>query len=169
MPTLIESLAAVPAESRLGQALTKRAEILRLSEAAHDAVLLPREPGGLSHGLRAALAARMCRHLGDDALATHYDSYVAHSGDLDVASLAHPDGTGGDQLQDAMARHADLLTLAPRQATRNDIEALKAAGLGEADIVRLSELAAFVNYQLRVVAGLKLLKQVQVLKQIKVP
>ena len=68
-----------------------------------------------------------------------------------------------------MARHADLLTLAPRKATRNDIDALKAAGLGEADIVRLSELAAFVNYQLRVIAGLKLLKQVQVLKQVKVP
>jgi uncharacterized protein YciW len=162
MPTLIETLAAVPAETRLGQALTMRAEILRLSEAAHDAVLLPREPGGLSHGLRAALAARMCRHVGDDALAAHYDSYLAHSGDLDVASLAHADGTCGHQLQDAMARHADLLTLAPRQATRNDIEVLKTAGLGEADIVRLSELAAFVNYQLRVIAGLKLLKQVDV-------
>jgi uncharacterized protein YciW len=169
MPTLIETLAAVPAETRLGQALKIRTEILRLSEAAHDAVLLPREPGGLSHGLRAALAARMCRHLDDDALAAHYDSYVAHSGDLDVASLAQPNGTCGHQLQDAMARHADLLTLAPRQATRNHIEALKAAGLGEADIVRLSELAAFVNYQLRVIAGLKLLKQVQVLKQIKAP
>jgi uncharacterized protein YciW len=149
--------------------MNMRAEILRLSEAAHDAVLLPREAGGLSHGLRAALAARMCRHVGDDALAAHYDSYVAHSEDLDAASLAHPYGTCGHQLMDAMARHADLLTLAPRDASRNDIEALKAAGLGEADIVRLSELAAFVNYQLRVIAGLKLLKQVQVLKQVKAP
>lgn len=161
MPTLIESLAGIPSETRLGQALKTRAEILHLSEAAHDAVLLPREPGGLSHGLRAALAARMCRHVGDDALAAHYDSYLAHSADLDVASLAHPDGTCGHRLHDAMARHADLLTLAPRKATRNDIEALTAAGLGEADIVRLAELAAFVNYQLRVVAGLKLLKQVE--------
>src|SRR4051794_28518871 len=92
MPTLIETLAAVPPEGRLGQALHKRAEILRLSEAAHDAVLLPREPGGLSHGLRAALAARMCRHVGNDALAAHYDSYVAHSADLDAASLAYPMG-----------------------------------------------------------------------------
>ena len=58
-----------------------------------------------------------------------------------------------------MARHADLLTLAPRKATRQDIETLKAAGVSEADVVRLSELAAFVNYQLRVVVGLKLLKE----------
>lgn len=162
MTTLIETLAGVPPGSKLGQALKTRAEILRLSEAAHDAVLLPREPGGLSHALRAALAARMCRHVGDAALTEHYDSYLAHSGDQDVSSLAHPGGTCGDPLQNAMARHADLLTLAPREATRADIETLKAAGLGEADIVRLSELAAFVNYQLRVVAGLKLLKQVEV-------
>ena len=60
-----------------------------------------------------------------------------------------------------MARQADLLTLAPRTATRGDIAALTAAGLAEADIVRLAELAAFVNYQLRVVAGLRLLKQAE--------
>ena len=162
MTTLIENLAGVPPASRLGQALKTRAEILRLSEAAHDAVLLPREPGGLSHALRAALAARMCRHAGDDALTSHYDSYLGHSGDLDASALAYPGGTSGDPRQDAMARHADLLTLAPREATRADIEALRATGLGDADIVRLSELAAFVNYQLRVVAGLKLLKQIEV-------
>ena len=102
----------------------------------------------------------MCRHVGDDALTRHYDSYLAHSADLDAAPLAHPKGTTGDPLRDAIAHHADLLTLAPREATRQDIEALTEAGLSEPDIVRLSELAAFVNYQLRVLAGLKLLKEV---------
>jgi hypothetical protein len=42
MTTLIESLAGVPVGSRLGQAPKTRAEILRLSEAAHDAVLSDR-------------------------------------------------------------------------------------------------------------------------------
>jgi uncharacterized protein YciW len=161
MTTLIETLAGVPPASKLGEALKKRSEILRLSEAAHDAVLLPRDPGGLSHALRAALAARMCRHVGNDDLAGHYDGYLAHSGDLDVAPLAHPDGKSGETRLDAIARHADLLTVAPREATRADIEVLKAAGVAEPDIVRLAELAAFVNYQLRVVAGLKVLKGAQ--------
>jgi len=158
---LIETLAGVPAGSKLGEALKARAEVMRLSEAAHDAVLMPREPGGLSHGLRAALAARMCRHLDNDAAAAHYDIYLAHSDAADVAVLAQPGGTYGEPRADAMARHADLLTLAPRQSTRGDIEALKAVGISEPDIVRLSELAAFVNYQLRVIAGLKLLRDVQ--------
>jgi uncharacterized protein YciW len=160
MTTLIEQLVGVDPDSRLGEALKTRAEVLRLSEAAHDAVLVPRDPGGLSHGLRAALAARMCRHLGNDALVKHYESYLAHSAELDVTALAEPGGVCGNARQDAMASHADMLTRAPREATRNDIAVLKAAGVSEADIVRLSELAAFVNYQLRVVAGLKLLKDV---------
>jgi len=162
MTTLIETLAAVPKDSRLGEALRARTEILRLSEAAHDAVLVPRDPGGVSHALRAALAARMCRHVGNDELAQHYDGYLAHIGDAEVAPLAEPGGLSGDPLLNAMARHADLLTLAPRDATRADIAALTSAGLAEADIVRLAELAAFVNYQLRVIAGLKLLKSVAV-------
>ena len=161
MTTLIETFAGVLPGSTLGEAMTKRAEILRLSEAAHDAVLLPRDPGGLSHALRAALAARMCRHVGHDDLAGHYDAYLAHSGDLDVAPLARPDGKAGEPRLDAIARHADLLTVAPREATRQDIERLRAAGVSEPDIVRLAELAAFVNYQLRVIAGLKVLKGVQ--------
>jgi len=161
LTTLIETVAEVPPASRLGQALNAAAEILRLSEAAHDAVLLPREPGGLSHGLRAALAARMCRHVGDEALTAHYESYLAHSSDLDLAALVWPGGVCGDPKYDAMARHSDLLTLSPRDAARRDIAALNAVDISEADIVRLSELAAFVNYQLRVVAGLRLLKEVE--------
>ena len=161
MTNLIETFAGVAPGSKLGEAMKARAESLRLSEAAHDAVLLPRDPAGLSHALRAALAARMCRHVGNDDLAGHYDTYLAHTGDLDVAPLAHPDGKSGETRLDAIARHADLLTVAPREATRQDIERLRDAGVNEPDIVRLAELAAFVNYQLRVIAGLKVLKGVQ--------
>jgi len=123
LTTLIETIAGVRAASRLGQALNARAEILRLSEAAHDAVLLPREPGSLSHGLRAALAARMCRHVGDEALTAHYESYLAHASDLDLAALARPGGVCGDSLHDAMARHrADVLNqLAELERTQDEL------------------------------------------------
>ena len=158
MTTLIETLAGVAPGSKFAEALSVRAEIMRLREAAHDAVVLPREPGGLSHGLRAALAARMARQAGDEALALHYDGYLAHVFDPDVTPLARPGSRAANPRDEAIVRHADMLTLQPRQATRAHIEALKQAGLAEADIVRLAELAAFVSYQVRVVAGLKLLK-----------
>ena len=38
--------------------------------------------------------------------------------------------------------------------------ALRTAGLDDSDIVRLSELSAFVSYQIRVVAGLRLMAEV---------
>ncbi|MNE84154.1 hypothetical protein D3C80_1810280 [compost metagenome] len=56
----------------------------------------------------------------------------------------------------AIVRFTDLVTVRPREATRSDLEALKTVGMSDADIVRLTELLAFVNYQLRVVAGFKL-------------
>ncbi|MBX5173594.1 hypothetical protein HJB84_27700 [Rhizobium sp. NZLR1b] len=155
--TLIETLAAVKPGSALAEAMEKRAEILRLSEAAHDAVLLPRDPGGLSHGLRAALAARMARHNGNEALAGHYDGLVLRAAENATALLAQPGTNVDDERTAEIVRHADRLTVSPRESTRGHIEALRSVGATDADIVRLSELAAFVNYQVRVIAGLALI------------
>jgi len=155
--TLIETLAAVKPGSALAEAMEKRAEILRLSEAAHDAVLAPRDPGGLSHGLRAALAARMARQNGNEVLARHYDGLVERAAEDTTALLAQPGTNVNDKRTAEIVRHADRLTVAPREATRGNIEALRSAGISDPDIVRLSELAAFVNYQVRVIAGLKLI------------
>ncbi|MNV44146.1 hypothetical protein D3C71_1358950 [compost metagenome] len=58
-------------------------------------------------------------------------------------------------------RFTDLVTRKPREATKQDIDALKAVGISEPDIVRLTEVLAFVNYQLRVVAGFKLAGDMQ--------
>ncbi|MFA1626181.1 CMD domain-containing protein [Rhizobium mongolense] len=159
--TLIETLASARPGSALAQAMEKRAEILRLSEAAHDAVLLPRDPGGLSHGLRAALAARMARHNRSAALASHYDTLVARADESATASLAEPDTNVTDPRTAEIVRHADRLTVAPRDATRAHVEALREVGVSDADLVRLAELAAFVNYQVRVLAGLKLLGEMR--------
>ncbi|MBM7045822.1 MULTISPECIES: CMD domain-containing protein [Rhizobium] len=154
---IIETLVSAKPGSALANAMEKRAEILRLSQAAHDAVLLPRDPGGLSHGLRAALAARMARHNGNEALAAHYDTLVDRAGEPDTVLLATPGTNVSDPRTAEIVRHADMLTVAPREATRGNIEALREVGVTDADIVRLSELAAFVNYQVRVIAGMTLI------------
>jgi uncharacterized protein YciW len=64
----------------------------------------------------------------------------------------------GESRLAAILRHVDLVTLTPKQATRVNIEALSAAGLDDRDIVALAGLIAFVNYQVLVVAGLKMLR-----------
>lgn len=139
--------------------LAERAEILRLSQASHDAVLLPRQPGGLDHAERAALAARMARHNREPELEAHYRRLLLSAGETPVlAAIAEAaDDSAMDERLRAIVRHVDLVTLAPKEASRADIAALAAAGLAEPDIVRLAELIAFVNYQARVIAGLRLL------------
>jgi len=67
---------------------------------------------------------------------------------------------GDDARAKAILRHTDLVTLNPKEATPDDVLALRTAGLDDADIVRLSELIAFVSYQIRVVAGLRLMAEV---------
>lgn len=158
---IIETLVDIAPGSPLAAALARRSGITELSQAAHDAVLLPREAGGLSHAERAALAERMARLHGEPTIAAHYAVLLARTDEQEAqAALRDPEKLPSNARRAALARHADLLTRAPRDATRAAIDALRQAGVSEPDIVRLSELAAFVNYQIRVIAGLRLLKEV---------
>lgn len=159
--TLIERLAGVRAGTALADALSQRSEIMGLSQASHDAVVRPRDPGGVGHAERAALAARMARWNADPALAEHYGALLQEAGRTPIlAAIADGDASesvaAGPRLA-AIIRHVDLVTRRTRDATQADIAALLAVGVAEADIVRIAELAAFVNYQARVIAGLRLL------------
>jgi len=127
-----------------------------LSEASHDAVIVPQCPGGLGYGLRAALAARMARQYALPDLAEHYEGLMRRSSEND-----EPHEGDAQARTAAIVAHADLLTQHPRDATRVDIQKLKAAGIAEPDIVRLAELSAFVSYQARVIKGLRALKAAQ--------
>jgi CMD domain protein len=157
---IIEELAGVQLGSPLAHALLARTDTMNLSQASYDAIIRPREPGGVSHAERAALAARMARQNDDQTLAEHYMTKLREA--RADPKLNEPMTPGevdsyGKRLN-AIVRHMDLLTREPKKATRAAITALKDAGIGESDIVRLSELAAFVNYQVRVIAGLKQLR-----------
>ena len=154
--------AGLEAGNRLAEIVEGRADIMALTQATQDAVLKPRAPGGLSPTLRAALACRMARLGQAPELAAYYETLVP-SPDEAAASSCLADPTcldNGDPRDTAIVRHVDLVTQSPKSATRGDIDALRDAGVAEADIVRLAELIAFINYQLRVVAGLRLLGEI---------
>lgn len=156
MSVLAKLLSPDPALAAL---LDKRAPIIALTEASGKAVLTPEKPGGLSHGLRAAIAVRSAEAVGDEDLASHYRETLGWCEDwAEYAPLADLGVMPSEPRLAAILRHADRLALRPREATRGDIEGLKTAGVEEADIVRLSELAAFLGYQARLLAGLRLLK-----------
>jgi uncharacterized protein YciW len=60
---------------------------------------------------------------------------------------------------EAMLRHADLVTLNPSAASDFVVEPLEAEGLTAAEIVTLSQIIAFVAYQVRVAASLALIAE----------
>lgn len=137
-----------------------RPELMAASEANAQAALFPHDPGGLSLAERLALASRIAALNADDALARHYRGKLAEQDAGAVLDhLADPGWAAppADARLAAIQRHADLVTRNPRNATKQDIAALVAAGVAEPDIVRLSQVIAFVNYQLRVIAGLRLI------------
>lgn len=57
----------------------------------------------------------------------------------------------------ASFEHAHLLVFHPRDASRAALEAARAAGLSETDIVTLSQLVSFLAFQIRSIAGLSVL------------
>ncbi len=158
--TIVGAGAGITKDDNVHAALAARADILAMTEEAHDASLTPAEPGGLSHAERAALAVRIVRLSGEGGLAGHYETLMRHAGcDDATAALADPasDG-GGNGRRAALLAYIDRVSVSPRDATAADIVQLQAAGIEDADIVRLSELVAFLSYQIRLVAGLKLIK-----------
>lgn len=145
--------AGVASDSATARTAGGRATVLTMTQAAEDAVLRPHAYGAFPHALRAALAGRVALLGGDEVLAAHY---LAAAGDK--APLADPDQSGTDQDLAEVLRFVDKVANQTRDVVADDIAGLQSAGVADADIVRLCELVAFLAYQLRVIAGLRMME-----------
>ncbi|WP_104668341.1 CMD domain protein [Ensifer adhaerens] len=139
----------------------QRAKLKHLSQTSYQAALRPADPRNFSYALRAALAARMAALWKSQELSAHFRALLESEEEGPaLASITNPGSaadTADPRLQ-AILAHVDLVTLSPKEATRANIEKLTTAGLDDRDIVTLAGLIAFVNYQVLVVAGLKMLR-----------
>lgn len=151
--TTILRAAKVAPGSTLAGVVAARANIFDMTQKAEAAVLRPRDAGAFCHALRAALAARIAAQAGDKLLSEHY---LADSGAF--APLANPEADGAAQGLGVVLRFVDRVANQTRDVASEDIAALQEAGFGDADIVRLCELVAFLAFQLRVVSGLRLMQ-----------
>ncbi|WP_343075832.1 hypothetical protein [Aliiroseovarius sp. Z3] len=145
--------AGVATDGTLAAAIDGRATIFEMTQAAEEAVLRPQDAGPWSHELRAALAARIAVLNGETDLATRYGQGAGA-----FADLADPADDGAAQGLTEVVGFMDKVAADTRNVAAVDILGLQAAGVADADIVRLAELNAFLAYQLRVIAGLRLMK-----------
>jgi CMD domain protein len=141
----------------------------RLAVAAFVAALHRAEP---TAGHYAALLAE---RIGDAALSTaiaeaasagaghgpygHYPSEALKAEDRDGptwAADAKVSGVAGPKLAAALA-HAHMLVFHPRDSSPAALQALIDSGLTTTEIVTLSQIVAFLSFQIRVIDGLRLL------------
>mgnify|MGYP001107198558 CR=1 FL=1 len=135
-----------------------RPEFVKGAELCRASALTPASDLGLSAVLRVALARRMAALNEYSALIAEYDAQFSALEPTDELKAV---AGGAMDLREPLAtivRHVDLVTLTPDRALASDIARLVEAGLDNPQIVALSELIAFVNFQIRVATGLRLLK-----------
>jgi uncharacterized protein YciW len=155
MPTLdvpdndvIDRAAGLAPGDALHTARRFRAKVVEATQASHDA-LLEQPVEALSTADRLRVALHVCTLAGATSLARHYEARLGADAARDaLPATALP----------AMLDFAAALTTDPRAGDRAAIEALRRAGLGDAAIVALAQLVAFLSYQLRVVAGLNAMR-----------
>ncbi|MDF7628068.1 hypothetical protein PUG46_02160 [Erwiniaceae bacterium L1_55_4] len=158
MSDAIDQAAGLTPEEALYQTRRLRPEFVEGAEACRVSVLTPEDDQGLSADLRLALAQRMAVLNYDAPLQRDYQAQLAALNPSE-ALLALASGCAvAEEPLATIARHADMVTQQPIQATEQHIRLLEQAGLSNAQIVALSELIAFVNFQTRVAAGLRLMR-----------
>ena len=145
---LLDTIIGAAPGSSVSQLRAQRPDIVRHTQGSHDVLLSPADPGGLSLAERALVAARVAERSGHASLAGHYRALLAGRGDP-------PHG----KRLDAILGHVERVTIAPGAALPAHIEALRAVGLDARDIVALTQIVAFVSYQVRAAVGLTLLAQ----------
>jgi CMD domain protein len=160
-PDVIDKVLGLSPSSPLLALRAQRAKLKQLTQTSYVAALRPAEPRNFSYAERAALSARMAGLWNSTELVAHYRELAAtEDADEEALSIADPAWRPSHETGRlfAVLRHVDLVTRNPKEATRDNIEKLYSAGLDDRDIVTLAGLIAFVNYQVLVVAGLKMLR-----------
>lgn len=158
---VIDSVLGLDPSSPIVKLRQQRADLKRLTQTSYEAALLPADPRNFSTAERAALAARMATLWNSAELAAHYRTLLeSHGSTPALVSVCDPATALAteDARLAAILRHVDLVTREPKAATRENIEVLLEVGLDDRDVVTLAGLIAFVNYQVLVIAGLRMLR-----------
>jgi CMD domain protein len=162
VPDLLNDLAGIAAGSPVALLRGRRAEISGFIQASYNALLEPADEAGVSRSERGLIALRIAILEESAPLIEHYRSYLAqqHTPVELVAATEKKqlDAPLSPRLL-AILDHVDRLTLEPRAATPADLAGLKAQGLNDANIVTISQLIAFLSFQVRALVGLQLLAE----------
>jgi CMD domain protein len=161
-PDALDQFAGITADSPVGQLRAQQPAAVSAAQGSYLALLEPDDPAGVSRYEREAIALRVAVLTPSEPVADWHRERLRALGVTDLALAAIEQFPAGPDLaprETAILQHTDLLTLNPGAATSAHLAELQAAGLSPRDIVTISQLIALVSYQVRVLAGLRLLAE----------
>lgn len=163
MTDIINQLAGIADGAPLGVLRASRDVTYNAARGSYQALLEPDDPGGLSRFERDAVAYRIALLEKSEPVIAHHRERLlnARATGAQLAAIERfPDGGGElDSHLAAALTHADLLTTSPKSATREALVALEATGFSTRDIVSLSQLIAFISFEVRLLAALRALRE----------
>lgn len=145
---LVERLLGIEEGSPLAALRLQREAIRRHAQGAWRELVLTDRPGGVSRQERGALALKVAQLQGDAALVAECEALVARVG-------PPPAGARTELLM----RYAEMVAEAPERCGQADIDALSVHGMSPQDIVAVTQLIAFIPYQVRLLAGLRAMQE----------
>jgi CMD domain protein len=161
-PDLLDQLAGLVPGSAAATVRRQRPEVARFTQGSYEALLADAEPDGVSQTERLLIGLRVAILSGSTTLATHYRQGLAQSG-VDAQTIAaveqFPASEDLTSRTAALLRYVDRVINEPRTATPAHLAELQAQGLSVREIVTVAQLIAFLSYQVRLLAGLRLLAE----------
>lgn len=140
----------------------QRDKVVAATQGSYDAMFSP-AVDGLSVNERLLVALHACRVSKADSLAAHYrDRLVAEGADGAVIAAVDAGKPVADARLQAVLAFTGKLIERPIEGDKAAVQSLVDSGLSTPAIVAMSQLIAFLSYQIRVAAGLKALAAVEV-------
>ncbi|MFM9925832.1 CMD domain protein [Variovorax sp. H27-G14] len=139
----------------------QREKVVAATQASHDAMFSPAVEG-LTVQERLLVALHACRVSKAHSLAAHYrERLVAEGADSGLIAAVESGGPVPDARLQAVLVFTGKLIERPIDGDRAAVQSLADSGLSTPAIVAMSQLIAFLSYQIRVAAGLKALAAVE--------
>jgi CMD domain protein len=161
-PDLLDELVGIQPGSPTSEVRAQRADITRHIQGYYNVLLEPADDSSVSRLERGLIALRVARLEESAPLVEHYRTYLAQLGapaEIIEATEAASIGAPLSPRTVALLQHVDRLTTEPSVATPDHLAELQANGLSAADIVTISQLIAFLSFQVRALVGLQLLAE----------
>lgn len=157
---VMNQLAGLSPDSPLADVRALRPEVVRHTQGSYEKLFTPADSSDLTAVERGLVALRVAALNANAVLLARYRQQLA---DLGVAAermavfVQSDQSVTLDARTTAIMRHVDLVTRTPGAARPGDLAALQAAGLSETAIVTLSQLIAFLSFQVRTLTVLTIL------------